>query len=397
MTYHPTEEELDRFLARRLDAPAQARLVRHLLSGCDFCRRSVAIRQAYDSLQARIPTAALERDPSQEEDRKLERALEALGASPAGRHALSDPQGQPPPRREQVETLLEQSFALRFNDSEAMQRLSFRAIQVAASLHPDEYAPGAACDLQALAWGELANALRIGELYDESRAAFRRAHALMRQGSGEPRLFARLSWLEGSLCFDQRQLVPASELISGSHALYLKLGERHLAGRTSISKGATLLYQGRAPEARKVLQQALALVDVDRDPQSPFIIQQCLIDSLVRSGEYREAGRMLLKSDLRRSFAENPVGLLKIRWVEGNLLAGLGKIETASRVLLEVRTQFLDRDQGVSAAMVSLDLVPMWHRHGRSREAREIARQTYGTLRDLKIDREAAKVEPYLK
>ena len=130
MTYHATEEELDRFLARRLDSSAQARLVRHLLSGCDFCRRSVAVRQAYG------------------------------------------------------------------------------AIQVAASLHPDEYAPAAACDLQALAWGELANALRIGELYDESRAAFRRAHAMMRQGSGEPRLFARLSWLEGSLCIDQRRAGP---------------------------------------------------------------------------------------------------------------------------------------------------------------------------------------------
>jgi tetratricopeptide (TPR) repeat protein len=397
MTYHPTEEELDRFLAHRLDPSAQARLVRHLLSGCDFCRRSVAVRQAYDSLQARIPTAALERDPSQEEDRKLERALEALGGSAIGRHDVGDPQGQPPPSRQRVEALMEQSIALRFNDSKAMKGLAYRALKVAESLDPGEYASSVICDVQALTWAELANALRVNEKYDEAGAAFRRARALLRLGSGGPHLFARLSWLEAVLCLDQRRLAPARELISGAYSLYLELGERRLAGRALISKGITLFQGGRAHQARQAFQQALALLDLDRDPQLLSIVQHCLIDSLVRTGEYREAGKLLLQSDLRRVFADHPIVLLKLRWTEGILQAGLGKVETASRALLEVRTQFLDRDQGVSAAMVSLDLLPVWHRHGKYREAREIAKQAYGTLRDLKIDREAAKVEPYLK
>jgi tetratricopeptide (TPR) repeat protein len=396
VTYHPTEEELDRFLARRLDPAAQARLVRHLLSGCDVCRRSLAVRQAYDSLQTRIPTAVLARDPSREEDRKLERALEALGASSADRSELGDSQGQSPPSRQRVESLLEQSFALRFNDSGAMRRLAFRALKVAENLHPEEYAPALICDVQALAWAELANALRVGEQYEEAGAAFRRARALVRRGSGEPRLFARLSWFEAVLCIDQRRLAPARELIDGAYSLYLKLGERHLAGRALISKGITLFHGGRLHQSRKVFQQALVLLDLDRDPQLLSIVQKCHIDSLVRTGEYGVAGKLLLKSDLRRVFADHPIVLLRIRWAEGILQAGLGKVETASRTLLEVRSQFLDRQHPVSAARVSLDLLPLWLRQGKHREMREVARQSYDTLRDLKIDREAAEAEPYL-
>lgn len=389
MTSHPTQDELERFLTARLEPAEQRRVVGHLLAGCAVCRRSAAVRKGGGS----VPRG---RDGREAEDRKLERALQALRARAAGQNAANPPAEPRLRGKELVEALLRRSFALRYTDSRAMEDLTFQALMAAESLEREDGPQAGIRDVRARAWAELANAFKVGEKYAEAEAAFRRGRALLQQGSGDPGLLAHVSWLEACLRIHQRRLAEARELLAGAYWLYLNMEDRHFAGRTLISKGTTLAYEGKVAESAKVYQKALTMIDADQDPQLVLVGQQCSASSLMASGQFEEADRRLEKMELRRAFAANPMGLLRIRWGDGKLWSGLGRTAEATRELLDVRSQFLDRELPYTAAMVGLDLLPLLQRQGKAREVRQTARKSYVTLRDLKIFSEAAKVRPYL-
>lgn len=396
MTNHLTEQELERFLARRLDPADQSRVVRHLLAGCALCSRRISALEAYASLQSLTPKPAPEQDPLREKGPKLQIALEAL-------RTISDSQGDsdfqqvPTLRgRKLVEFLLQKSFELRYTDSKAMEIWSYKALKAAEGLRIEDYSLATIHDLQARAWGELANSFAIGESKDQAGAAFGRARALLQKGTQDLYLLAHLCCLEASFHIDQRRLDQAHELLSGSHFLYTRLGDRHLAGRTLILKGAALFYENRYTESVKVYRKAIPMINVDQDPVLLAVAQQCMVDALLGLGEYRKAGELFLKSGLRQNFSNSPLGLARIRWTEGKLLAGLGKASAATRALFEVRAQFLDGKFPHTSAIVDLDLLPLLLRQGKFREVRGIAKQAYGTLRDLNIDSEAVRAKPYL-
>ncbi len=396
MPNHPTEEELAEFLAARLDPIDQRRVVRHFLAGCAACSRVIGALQGRGSRATRPSAAAREQETQPAEDQQLASVLEALRAASEAPGASGIQPVPPLHGRDLVEALLQSSFALRFTDSRAMERLAYRALQAAEGLRAEDHAPTVVCDLQAQVWAELANAFRINERFEAAEAAFQQGRALLRQGTGDLHLLAHLTGLQATLCIAQRRLTQARELLSGVYLLAVRLGDRRQAGQTLIARGTTFHHQGEFPKSARLYQKALDLLDGDRDSDLAEIGKQCYFVSLVASGDYGEAGKLLLRSDLRQSFAAKPLGLSRIRWAEGNLMAGLGKTATATRILSEVRGQFQERELSYTAAMVGLDLLPLLQRQGKAREVRETARKSYATLRDLKIFPEAAKAKPYL-
>ncbi len=410
---HLSEDEVERFLASRLVPAAQKTVVRHLRAGCGVCSRRLVgqapdrllqevadgrpRRVGPDSIRDHTLAASLKQEARwRTDEKKLARSLELLRESPQGYDGFTLRQVRALHGPSLIEALLQRSFELRFRDPRAMRWLAFNAVKAAESLRPEEHDPLLATDVQARAWAGLANSFRINDEFAEAEGALDRARALLRRGSGDLWLLAMVGNLEISLRSDQRRIAEALELVEGVHRLYLKLGDRHLAGRALISKGMSTSHDGRPRRAVQVLRKGLSLLDPDRDPQLVQIGQQGLIHALTESGEYRQAGELLLKSGLRQSFAGDPIAVLRIRWLEGRIQGGLGKTSRAESALLGVRDEFLDMHQVYTAAMVSLNLLSVLRRQGKSREVRETAREVYGTLRDLGIHREAARAGRYL-
>jgi hypothetical protein len=120
------------------------------------------------------------------------------------------------------------------------------------------------------------------------------------------------------------------------------------------------------------------------------------VDSLAGSGSPHEASRLLLKSGLGKAFAAEPLALLRLRWVEGKILLGLDRVSRAEKTLKAARKDFLDLGRDYAAALVTLDLIPLWLREGKTREVRKGARQAYDVLREIGIDHEAARARAYL-
>jgi hypothetical protein len=82
--------------------------------------------------------------------------------------------------------------------------------------------------------------------------------------------------------------------------------------------------------------------------------------------------------------------------VEGQLLAGLGKLAKAERALLSARDEFLGRGRANAAAHVALTLLPVLVGQSKHHEARQVASEAYGVLRDIGHAACAAKARRYL-
>lgn len=320
---------------------------------------------------------------------RRERALDALrtteGARAYDRYtALLRHRGLP-----LAEAYLKFSFELRYKDSRAMREAAEIACSIAETTPHESYPPGLILDLRARASAELANAYRVNNDLASADAALDRAKTWLDQGTGDLGLLALVHEIEASLRSNQRRASEALNLLNRAHSLYLDIGEFHLAGRTLVSRSRVLHTDGKPNEAVVSLERGLALLEPDRDPQLVVACRQALIGYLVDCGEYSRAGKLLLESGLGEAFAGEPLNQLRLRWVEGRIHAGTGRLKRAESILEEVYTAFKDLELHYDAALVGLDLAAVWLRQGEAGRLHPLAIEMADTFWSLRIHEEA--------
>ncbi len=409
---HVTDEEIARLLSGGLDAEEHQRVLRHLLGSCLACRArlglyapdlfemalpwavpSPAEEAAYDDVIDRVFAKVSAAAPRwQEERRQIGESVERLRKGMGALHEMDDVPSWP-----LVEALIQVSQEARFRDPEEMLEPAFLAEFASRQLDPELYSPGQIADLRIRALAEYANAYRVNEEFDEAEEKFAQAALLYEQRSGDPLVMARVLDLLASLRTSQRQLPEAIDLLDTVHGLYRECGERHLAGRALISQGICTHYDGRPEDAVKLFRKGIAVLEPERDPQLVVHGQESLLHALVDCGKLKEARRLLLESGLRRKLAGEPVNLLKLRWVEGKISAGLGSLDQAEATFVEVREAFLQRGMEYDAALLGLELMEVWLRQGRSAEVREMAEEVHDTFDELKVQREARYAVRFLE
>lgn len=382
-------------------------LLRRLLEGCEdgvLVEREPAgatrgSGSEYDSAITRAIAAARTGKPLMRlgERARVEWGLGLLRSRPRGVHGLRDEEAEALRGAPMVEVLAQLSFEERYRDPEKMLHLALLAKLAAENLDPRDYDPQVIADHQARAWAELGNAYRVNDELRQAMSAMATAEERLRRGTGNLFLLARVADLRASLLNDQRQIPDACELLDGVYQLYRKLGDDHLAGRALVSQGIYTNYDGDPVQGLRLLREGLSLLDREREPQLVTSTTESILEVMVQCGEFREAARVLLESGLRQALAEEPLSLLKLRGVEGQILAGLGKLDRAESALKEARAGFLEHNQGYNAAIVSLDLAAVWLEQGRTAQVKELAEDMLATFRKLGIQREALRAMDYLK
>jgi len=379
---HLTDAEIELFVTGRLESAEYRQFVRHLVGGCEECRSKVSENAWFRVLLGEEPEEDLY--PEAAYDEAIDRAIVA---------AL----GEAPRRSPLVEALLVATREERFRDRQRMRLFASAAMVTARSLDPELYGRAAIGDLCARAAAELANAQRLNDQLENAEETLAQAEDFLEEGTGNPLILARLLEVEVSLRSDQKRLAEALELLDVLHPLYLQLGEMHLAGQALVSKGINTACDDRPREAVQLLRQGLELIDPERDPQLAAIGLHGLISALELCGEYRAAGRLLLESGLREAFARDPLNLARLRWLEGKIHAGMGKLWRAEQILAEVREGFLKRGQRYDAALVGLDLAAVWLQQGKSAAVRELAEEILETFAALGIRGEGIKAVRILR
>lgn len=386
MEDHPNPDLLRGLVRGEIAREPARRVVAHLLRGCQSC---LAVLVA--DYQALAASPAAERPLTQEEDTAYDAAIDRAFA--AARAVVARSEAEVPagelPGRALFETLLERSCAARYRDPAEMVRFAEQAALAAAGLRSDRCSPRQIADLRCRAWAELGNAYRVADNLESAEVAFGRASELFTSGSGDEELRARLFDLLGAFYSSRRQFDMALSALDIALGIYERRRDDHLAGRTLIKIGTHTGYAGRPEEAIRLTREGLSRLDEERDPGLVFAAVHNLARWLKDCGHFREARKLLWRNRKRHEHAGGPLNLLKLRWLEGEINAGLGELDRAEQAFLAVRTGFAEAGMGYTAAVASLDLATIWLRQGRDAEARQLARETADVFLALGIQREA--------
>lgn len=388
MREHPTREVLEGFLCGRLATPDLQAVVAHLAKGCPECRRALApIAQAMFQPGFSPPVLPAVEDAFYEASvtSACSRVLPWAG----------DREGEPLPaigllRAElgPAEALLGASRALRHDDPAGMLQLAALACVVAEKLGRRRERRLVA-DLQARAWGELANAFRAADDLARADEAMAKALDRRRHGTGDPLLIARLAELVASLSCARRQFLEAFRLLDLAHGLYVRYGDGHDAGRMLILKG---IYLGRANDSEQglwMLAAGLAEIEGGRDPRLVFQTLHNMLLFRVELGDFAEARSQLnAMAGLYARYAGH-IDRVKLLWVEGKIAAGLGEPDRAESAFLRARKELDAAGLGYHAAVISLDLAALRLGQGRTAEVRSLVEEMVATFRAVGVDREA--------
>jgi len=398
---HPTLDELRDFWSGGLAAERVRSVVRHLLEGCQRCGALLspdlkalfgfalgaeelrAVEDSYDAALDRVFAAVVAQ--ARRPEGRMEWIRETLASPPRRRPAASgsDLASGPPG----FEALLERCRELRYDDPARMVDLARFASQLADRLDPRQYGTKRVANLRCRAWTELANAYRVADRLREGREALETAADAFLAGNEDEALGARLLDVQASLDADRRRFAEALKSLDVVHAVHLRRGDRHLAGRALLTKGLYAGYGGDPERAVELLEEGLALVDRRRDAGLVFGAVHNLARALMECGRF-EAARELLRSN-RSGDPGGRVNRLKVRWLEGQIAAGLGELERAEKALAEVRLGFEELGLRYKAALAGLELAAVHLHQGRAGEARGHAREAVEVFTGLGIGREA--------
>jgi tetratricopeptide (TPR) repeat protein len=406
MSDHPTREELTALAQGHLPPRRVLEVTLHLVSGCPSCQavvpsgldRNVPAGEEtgrYDDVVKRVFQMAMRQREvhGREQDRVGGIVAELAAGGPEALAGILERESGIP----LVEALLERSWSLRYKDPAATVEHARLATLEAAQLDLGPEGATRAADLRCRAWAELGNALRIVEDLDGSEEAFNTALGHWTAGTLDETLFARYLDLRASLHRTRREFGPAQAALAVACSIYLRYGQRHLAGRTLLSQAIFANVAGESEVALQLVAQCLSLLDEHRDPELVATALYNQIWFLSFCGRFDEARKLLFLNRGRLLRAEGRVPALKLRWVEGRIDAGRGQLARAEAAFRETREGFEALGLGYQAALTTLELASAVLRQGRAAEARGLVLEAVEAFTALRIHREMLMAVLYLK
>ena len=262
-----------------------------------------------------------------------------------------------------------------------------RALRIAASLVAEEPGDLSRIDLEALAWGLVANAERVANDLEAAWAAMGRAEERRDAGSGDPYLTARLLDLRASLASVSGRLDEAVRLTEEAVAAYLRLGDESGLGRVLVKKAVFLARAEETGRALDVLHQAFEHLVPRQDRHSVLAATQCLAFCLHRMGYDVPAAELVDQAAAVVAEDGDVVLSLRLRWLKVRIQMSLGR--DGEEELLALRDDLVARGMVYDAALVCLDLAALYTRRRRLPDLRRLAREMFPIFTSRQIHREA--------
>jgi tetratricopeptide (TPR) repeat protein len=228
--------------------------------------------------------------------------------------------------------------------------------------------------VRGLALAHVANALRAQGDLPAAERAFLSADRCWKAGQEarnglleEGLLFA----LKASLRRSQRRFEEEAALLeqASAAATHVKFRVQVLLSRARLAK-----ERGDLEQAVAILLQASETAIPDDDGRVVLSVQHSLADNLSKLDRFPEAEALLpAVIDLSRRCG-GQVDLVRLRWIEGRVAAGLGHREEGVATLRKVRGEFAARHMSYDTALVSLELAVLYSEQGRAEEVKTLAR-----------------------
>ena len=242
--------------------------------------------------------------------------------------------------------------------------------------------------LQGYAAAHQGNARRVRTDWSGAEEAFGRAVKLWEAGApGDPGLLseAQVLSLEASLRTDQNRLPEAADLLN--RALAANPGA--LRPNLLLQRSRVLAWAGDYAEALAVLRQVGPLPPEGQEPRRLWMLRIYPAFLLCHLERYTEAEALLPEAQRLTAQLDNKLDTLRLRWLQGQVAAGLGRAAEAVEALSQVRAGFADEGIAYDAALATLELAVVHLEQGRTREVKMLARQMAPIFKAQGVHREA--------
>ncbi len=245
-------------------------------------------------------------------------------------------------------------------------------------------------DLHAFGWAWLGNAHRLALDFPAAAAAFEQADREWSTPRAKQDLLvlANICALKGTLWMVRREYVAATEELDRSCALFRQLGQVRDEARELITRAAIHTYAGKFSEAVGDFREAARLIDEDQERELAFAARGNLAATLVRAGEAESAAKELDRARQLHRRIDDPLGTIKLDWIEADLGELQGDLEKAKGLYADVRTQFRDADESRYLGMVSVDLMTIHSQLGEWERVGELAVVTLPLLTSMQLHSE---------
>ena len=381
---HIPGDLLERFFLLQLSHEETRTLVRHLLTRCPQCLETAALvgqrcgmftvdGDLAEPLPATDAVAGLLFGLLQEcEDEQARRARERIqGAAllaeieklPLGERLSLIQKDARFHHRGLFDQMLEKSRESARNEPRSGIEIMSLALAILDLLPEDRYRPAILNDFRVAGLAALANAQRLAGFFEESKQSIERAWEHLEDGSGDPYEEANLLSIESSLWRDLGHLDRSVGIMDRVIQIYRQVGDDNRCARALIQKGATV---GSAEPERgiKILQDALAMLDVTQEPRLELCAWHNLALFLNDAGEPREALAILdMSRPLYQAFADRHTQLL-LEWLEARIARSLDNLTEAEKGLKKVTAEFERRGMRHEQTIAALDLVQVHSLHG---------------------------------
>jgi tetratricopeptide (TPR) repeat protein len=407
MDKHPHPSLLNRFGRGRLQRRKSRDVVRHLLTDCEDCRRVTSqllpplileegsVQTSEETLAAYEP--AFDRSRQEVERAQSVLTAERVEASGLMRELLSrlpgglDQTAAEPRYRTWgfcgllLDVAREQGFQ---NPGRALE-LARLGAEVAEHLDGAVYGEARVRDMAARAWATLGSAQRIRGDFHAAEESFVQAEARLKSGTGDLVEKAQVLLLKASLRGNQQRFGEAFRLLDRVTSLARRCEDELLDGKAMVLRGFLLGLANDPESAIRHLTAGLEKLDPAADPHLVVVAQHNLTLYLAEAGRYGEALRLLASARSLYHEVGDPMGLLRLRWVEGKIASALGHFSEAEGLLRGVQAELIQRELGYDAALLSLDLATVYASQGRSAEMRRLAEEMIPIFKSRDIHREA--------
>ncbi|MFY9824618.1 MAG: helix-turn-helix domain-containing protein [Thermoanaerobaculia bacterium] len=234
----------------------------------------------------------------------------------------------------------------------------------------------------------LGNALRVHGVLPESEEAFARALPDWKAGApGDPGLLneARVLGLQASLRIDQRRPAEALTLLDEALAVDRHEEKKYLL----VNRAGALEQLGDYDGATAALRQAEPLIDGNLEPRLLFGLWFNLLSNLCHLERFAEAAESLPRVRTQAERLGQAIDLVRTRWLEGWVAAGLGLREQAVAALEQVSRDFTSKEIPYDAALATLELAVLHLEERRTAEVRRLALTLAWIFKMEEVHREA--------
>lgn len=400
---HLDREVLYDFLLGKLASHRNRQVVRHLLTGCEACRK--VSREVWEgttppeeidlsAIAAQVWKRGRAFDREKEEAPALVAELASLTPERQVLVARNSARFQ---TRAVCELLCEEAADNCSSNSELAVHQAGLATLLAAAMPGEPYGKGVANDVRARAASVLGHAQRTCSRLFEAEEAFQQAEELLDLGSSDPATLGRVWYFKAFLRHDQRRFEEAIELFQRAGREFAAAADDHLVASTRVDLASTLREIGDLAGAVRNVREGLAQLDLERSPRMGLVAKHNLTLFLQELGQTEEATRLIGELLPLHARLGGAVDKVRLRWLEGKIAHLQGKIDRAQEAFEEVREEFIARSIPYDVALVSLDLAAVHLSRERFAEVLQLAGEMLTVFRALEIDREAIAAVLFLE